>query len=279
MTAAPPSALATLHPAYFALAMATGIVSIAAHLLGLAPIARGLYWLNIGFYAALSVLTLGAVAVAGPGTVNPGLDEVIRHGMPKHNYQCFIDRALAAGYQTTWIDFFTLDNEVHVNVVMHPQTGSWASRSGMDADAFFFFRQSHQRHLRIVLGEPDEMDEPRLGQRRHQPDAARFEGVIHEPGMIDRNRRHPRPQTIPQLLIRPAPGSDKPVDDASADANSVRRFHSWMRGRAPAACAGVSGRARQHGDAAAGVGRVQDEPAIPVRGHAPVRGLARDAQG
>jgi hypothetical protein len=76
------------------------------------------------------------VAVAGPGTVNPGLDEVIRHGMPKHNYQCFIDRALAAGYQTTWIDFFTLDNEVHVNVVMHPQSGSWASRSGMDADAF-----------------------------------------------------------------------------------------------------------------------------------------------
>src|SRR4051812_33432644 len=57
---APASAegLAGMHPAYFAMVMATGIVSIASHLLGFALIGRGLFWLNILFYASLCVLTI-----------------------------------------------------------------------------------------------------------------------------------------------------------------------------------------------------------------------------
>src|SRR5215831_1657226 len=50
-------AIASLHPAYFALVMATGIVSIACDLLGLRSIAVPLVWLNIGFYPILWVLT------------------------------------------------------------------------------------------------------------------------------------------------------------------------------------------------------------------------------
>jgi len=50
-------ALATMHPANFALVMATGIVSIACQLLGLGAIASPLLWLNIAFYIALWVLT------------------------------------------------------------------------------------------------------------------------------------------------------------------------------------------------------------------------------
>lgn len=53
---APSSSLAEMHPAYFALAMATGIVSIAAQLLGLRPVAVALFALNIFFYAALWIL-------------------------------------------------------------------------------------------------------------------------------------------------------------------------------------------------------------------------------
>jgi tellurite resistance protein TehA-like permease len=49
--------IAALHPAYFALVMATGIVSIAAGLAGLGMIARALFALNVLFYAALVVLT------------------------------------------------------------------------------------------------------------------------------------------------------------------------------------------------------------------------------
>jgi tellurite resistance protein TehA-like permease len=49
--------LATLHPAYFAMVMATGIVSIAGHLLGHVQIGRLLFGLNIALYAALWVLT------------------------------------------------------------------------------------------------------------------------------------------------------------------------------------------------------------------------------
>ncbi len=50
--------LAGLHPAYFAMVMATGIVSIAAHLLGMGGIGIALLWLNVLFYAALWALTV-----------------------------------------------------------------------------------------------------------------------------------------------------------------------------------------------------------------------------
>lgn len=46
-----------MHPAYFALVMATGIVSIASELLGLHPVALALFGLNLGFYPLLWILT------------------------------------------------------------------------------------------------------------------------------------------------------------------------------------------------------------------------------
>jgi tellurite resistance protein TehA-like permease len=52
----------TLHPAYFALVMATGIVSIAAQLMGIAYVPRILLVLNVVAYAALWILTVVRVA-------------------------------------------------------------------------------------------------------------------------------------------------------------------------------------------------------------------------
>jgi tellurite resistance protein TehA-like permease len=49
--------VATMHPAYFALVMATGIVSIACHLLEFGLLARALFWLNILFFTVLWALT------------------------------------------------------------------------------------------------------------------------------------------------------------------------------------------------------------------------------
>jgi tellurite resistance protein TehA-like permease len=57
-TAAKPSAVATLFPGYFALVMATGIVSIGAHFLGMEPIAQGLLWFNVAAYGVLWALTI-----------------------------------------------------------------------------------------------------------------------------------------------------------------------------------------------------------------------------
>ena len=54
--------LASMHPASFALVMATGIVSIACRLLGLAPLALPLFWLNLLFYAALWGATAARLA-------------------------------------------------------------------------------------------------------------------------------------------------------------------------------------------------------------------------
>ena len=59
VTATPkPSAVATLFPGYFALVMATGIVSIAAHYFGMEPIAQGLLWFNAAAYVILWALTI-----------------------------------------------------------------------------------------------------------------------------------------------------------------------------------------------------------------------------
>ena len=52
------SGLATLHPAYFALVMATGIVSIACSLLGLRPVGSALLWVNSAFFVVLWMLTV-----------------------------------------------------------------------------------------------------------------------------------------------------------------------------------------------------------------------------
>ncbi|HET7506612.1 MAG TPA: tellurite resistance/C4-dicarboxylate transporter family protein [Kofleriaceae bacterium] len=56
-----PAGLAGMHPAYFALVMATGIVSLASELLGLGPIARALFALNLGFYPLLWILSIARV--------------------------------------------------------------------------------------------------------------------------------------------------------------------------------------------------------------------------
>ena len=59
MTApSPSSALAQMHPAYFAMAMATGIVSIASQLLGMRFVALALYVVNVIVYVALWGLTV-----------------------------------------------------------------------------------------------------------------------------------------------------------------------------------------------------------------------------
>jgi tellurite resistance protein TehA-like permease len=58
---APLSPIATMHPASFALVMATGIVSIACELLGMRPLALVLFAANVVFYAALWGLTVARV--------------------------------------------------------------------------------------------------------------------------------------------------------------------------------------------------------------------------
>lgn len=53
--------LESLHPAYFALVMATGIVAIAAHLHGLPLVPQPLFWLNAFFLAALVAATAARI--------------------------------------------------------------------------------------------------------------------------------------------------------------------------------------------------------------------------
>ena len=71
------SSIASLHPAYFAMAMATGIVSIACHLVGFRLLATGLFWLNIVIYAVLWALTVLRV-VRYPARVIADLNDHVR---------------------------------------------------------------------------------------------------------------------------------------------------------------------------------------------------------
>jgi tellurite resistance protein TehA-like permease len=56
-----PAGLAGMHPAYFALVMATGIVSLACELLDLHPLAVALFALNLGCYPLLWILSIARV--------------------------------------------------------------------------------------------------------------------------------------------------------------------------------------------------------------------------
>lgn len=56
------SGIENLHPAYFALVMATGILAVACHLLGIPTLPRFLFWLNVSAYAVLTLLTLVRIA-------------------------------------------------------------------------------------------------------------------------------------------------------------------------------------------------------------------------
>ena len=76
VAADPLPAIATLHPASFALVMATGIVSIACHLLGLPSVALPLLWLNAALYVVLWGLTALRAARFGQQL----LADVAHHG-------------------------------------------------------------------------------------------------------------------------------------------------------------------------------------------------------
>jgi hypothetical protein len=123
--------------------------------------------------------------------------------MPEHNYQCFLDRAVAAGYQTQWVDFFTLDKEVYVNVVMRPQTGSWASRSGMDADAFQrenkTFKHQGYRLTHLESYEDGGIHYAGLWERGSGPEQKVYWGYSeseHQAMVDDLKRQGYRPRTV-----------------------------------------------------------------------------------
>jgi tellurite resistance protein TehA-like permease len=55
--------IADLHPAYFAMVMATGIVSIAALVMGMRTVALALFWPNVAIYLALWMLYLARLVL------------------------------------------------------------------------------------------------------------------------------------------------------------------------------------------------------------------------
>ena len=69
--------IAELFPGYFALVMATGITSIAAHLVGMSRIAAVLLYLNAAFFVILWMMLLARIACY-PGRVRSDLNDHMR---------------------------------------------------------------------------------------------------------------------------------------------------------------------------------------------------------
>ena len=63
----PGSGLADMSPAYFGLVMATGIISLAAHMMEYNALASGLFYLNLGQYACYVFST-----PSGPSAIRHG---------------------------------------------------------------------------------------------------------------------------------------------------------------------------------------------------------------
>lgn len=88
---------AALHPGYFALVMATGIVSIACHLLGFDPLAWPLFGVNVVAYLVLWVLTIGRVIWHSPDL-----------------WQDLSDHSLGAGFFTVIAGTAVLGGQVEI---------------------------------------------------------------------------------------------------------------------------------------------------------------------
>ena len=86
--------IAGLHPAYFSLVMATGIVSIASYLLGMDPIAWSIFYINQAAYVLLWILTLA---------------RLVRH--PKRLLNDLYSHTLAPGFLTIVAGTCVLGNQ------------------------------------------------------------------------------------------------------------------------------------------------------------------------
>ena len=75
-------ALADTSPANFGMVMATGIVSIAARMLGLRALALALFALNLGLYALLWVLYLARLALLRQRFLDEKAGPLARPGKP-----------------------------------------------------------------------------------------------------------------------------------------------------------------------------------------------------
>jgi tellurite resistance protein TehA-like permease len=103
-------ALATLSPAYFAMVMATGIVSIACHLLDMEPVALVLFGLNLLFYAVLLILAAA---------------RLLRH--PRRVRDDMFDHARCAGFFTLVAGTGVLGSQaLLVAGWQHAAVGLWA---------------------------------------------------------------------------------------------------------------------------------------------------------
>lgn len=96
--------LAVLHPAYFALVMATGIVSIGCQLMGLSEVATLLFWINVPAYAGLWLI-YGARAWLFPSSF---MADWISH---KRGFGFF---TLVAATNVLGSQFFLMENNVAV---------------------------------------------------------------------------------------------------------------------------------------------------------------------
>ncbi len=101
--------LGGMSPAYFGMVMATGIISIAAHLLGMTGVALWLFRLNIFIYAVLWVLTVL---------------RMIRH--PRRFFGDMIDHLRGPGYFTTVAGTGVLGSQfVVLGADYHAATALW----------------------------------------------------------------------------------------------------------------------------------------------------------
>ena len=67
-------------------------------------------------------------------------------------------------------------------MVLHEKRGTPAREvyPGGDADALLLLRQSDEGHVGVFVGEPDEMKEPRLRQRRDDPHTGGSQRLIRK---------------------------------------------------------------------------------------------------
>lgn len=76
--------------------------------------------------------SLRATRTFNVSTLQPGLAEVARHGVPAASYQTVFDDVTAAGYRPVWVDGYEVGSSTYYNAVFRPGDGyAWAARHAL----------------------------------------------------------------------------------------------------------------------------------------------------
>lgn len=71
-----------------------------------------------------------------PSNLTPGLEEVVKHGLPVRYLQCFVEQLIDATYEPTWLQIFNSRGRAYANIVAHRKKSTFFLFHGLSESTY-----------------------------------------------------------------------------------------------------------------------------------------------